>query len=560
MTSDRKIIAQYVSRRQFLRGASAAAVSCGALFEQAAGQSPKYVVAETSLGKIRGIDNRGIKTFKGVPYGANTEGMNRFMPPTDRDRWTGVRDALAYGHSAPQRDPDPPPAPPRDAPPGPSIFTALAVPGGSSTGEGEDCLVLNVWTPALSDGRKRTVMLWLHGGGFGSGSGSSPSNDGTNLALRGDVVVVTINHRLNVLGFANFSEFSPDFVASGDVGMLDIVHALKWVRANIAQFGGDPNTVMIFGQSGGGRKSETLLAMPSAKGLFHRATIESGVAIQLVSRDIAIRNAEQLLAKLGIRKTDVHDLQKLPVERIMAASFAVMREAGKIDQNVAGFAPTVDGKILPQHPFHPTASPVSADVPVMIGCTRTEWTGLTTEAAAWRLDEDGMRERVKEMLGDHSAGMIDLYRKTTPNATPSDIFFLIASDYNYVAPTMKIAERRAALGKGPVYSYYFTWETPVQGGLLRTPHNMEIPFAFDNVQISANLTGGGAEAVALADKVSDAWIAFARTGDPNTPKLPHWPVFTPTDRATMVIDNASKVVNDPLRERRVAMFRALKLT
>jgi para-nitrobenzyl esterase len=164
------------------------------------------------------------------------------------------------------------------------------------------------------------------------------------------------------------------------------------------------------------------------------------------------------------------------------------------------------------------------------------------------------------MLGDHSAGMIDLYRKTTPNATPSDIFFLIASDYNYVAPTMKIAERRAALGKGPVYSYYFTWETPVQGGLLRTPHNMEIPFAFDNVQISANLTGGGAEAVALADKVSDAWIAFARTGDPNTPKLPHWPVFTPTDRATMVIDNASKVVNDPLRERRVAMFRALKLT
>jgi para-nitrobenzyl esterase len=560
MTSDRKIIAQYVSRRQFLRGASAAAVSCGALFEQAAGQSPKYVVAETSLGKIRGIDNRGIKTFKGVPYGANTEGMNRFMPPTDRDRWTGVRDALAYGHSAPQRDPDPPPAPPRDVPPGPSIFTALAVPGGSSTGEGEDCLVLNVWTPALSDGRKRTVMLWLHGGGFGSGSGSSPSNDGTNLALRGDVVVVTINHRLNVLGFANFSEFSPDFAASGDVGMLDIVHALKWVRANIAQFGGDPNTVMIFGQSGGGRKCETLLAMPSAKGLFHRATIESGVAIQLVSRDIAIRNAEQLLAKLGIRKTDVHDLQKLPVERIMAASFAVMREAGKIDQNVAGFAPTVDGKILPQHPFHPTASPVSADVPVMIGCTRTEWTGLTTEAAAWRLDEDGMRERVKEMLGDHSAGMIDLYRKTTPNATPSDIFFLIASDYNYVAPTMKIAERRAALGKGPVYSYYFTWETPVQGGLLRTPHNMEIPFAFDNVQISANLTGGGAEAVALADKVSDAWIAFARTGDPNTPKLPHWPVFTPTDRATMVIDNASKVVNDPLRERRVAMFRALKLT
>jgi para-nitrobenzyl esterase len=251
--------------------------------------------------------------------------------------------------------------------------------------------------------------------------------------------------------------------------MLDIVHALKWVRGNIAQFGGDPNTVMIFGQSGGGRKCETLLAMPSAKGLFHRATIESGVAIQLVNRDMAIRNAEQLLAKLGIRTTEVHELQKLPVERIMAASFAVMREAGKIDQNVAGFAPTVDGKILPQHPFHLSASPVSADVPVMIGGTRTEWTGLTTEAALFRLDEDGMRLHLKELLGDQSAAMIDLYRKSTPNATPSDIFFLIASDCHYVAPMMKIAERQAALGKGPVYSYYFTWETPVQGGELRSP-------------------------------------------------------------------------------------------
>jgi para-nitrobenzyl esterase len=484
------------------------------------------------------------------------------MPPADRASWSRVRDALEYGHSAPQRDPThPPSAPAASTPaPGPSIYRALEVPGAGSPGEDEDCLVLNVWTPAINDGRKRPVMLWLHGGGFGSGSGSSPSNDGTNLALRGDVVVVTINHRLNVLGFANFSEFSPDFSASGDVGMLDIVHALKWVRANIAQFGGDPNTVMIFGQSGGGRKCETLLAMPSAKGLFHRATIESGVAIQVAGRDDAIRLGERLLAKLGIPKTEVHEVQKLPLERIMAASFAVLREAGKIDQNLAGFAPTVDGKILPQHPFHPTASPVSADVPVMIGSTRTEWTGLTTEAALFRLDEDVMRARVKELLGDQSAGMIDLYRNSSPGATPSDIFFLIASDYHYGAPTMKIAERRAALGRGPVYQYYFTWETPVQGGQLKSPHNMEIPFAFDNVQISAKLTGGGPAAMALAHKVSDAWIAFARTGNPDTPKLPHWPVFTAKDRATMVIDNVSKVVNDPLREKRIAMFLALNLT
>ena len=233
---------------------------------------------------------------------------------------------------------------------------------------------------------------------------------------------------------------------------------------------------------------------------------------------------------------------------------------GKVDQSVSGFTPTVDGTILPQHPFHPTASPVSADVPVIIGCTRTEWTGLTTEAALWHLDEDGMQARVKELLGDGSEEMVSLYRKDNPDATPSDIFFLITSDYRYGAPSMKVAERRAALGRGPVYLYYFTWETPVQGGQLKSPHNMEIPFAFDNVQISAPLTGGGPEAMSLAEKVSGAWIAFARTGNPNTPKLPHWPVFTAKDRATMIIDNVCKVMSDPLRERRIAMFRTLNLT
>jgi para-nitrobenzyl esterase len=379
-----------------------------------------------------------------------------------------------------------------------------------------------------------------------------------NLARRGDVVVVTINHRLNVLGFADLSEFSGDFAASGDVGMLDIVQALRWVRANIAQFGGDHNTVMIFGQSGGGRKVETLLAMPSAKSLFHRATIESGAAIQVAGREIAIRNAEQLLAKLGIAKSDVRALQKLPLEQIMRAYFAVVREARGVDQTVSGFVPAVDGKILPQHPFSPAASPVSADIPVMIGCTRTEMTLFSAnDPAAFSLDDAGMRSRVKELIGAEAPAIVDLYRKLNPGATPSDLYFLIASDYRYGAPTIKIAERRAALAKEPVYLYYFTWETPVQGGRLKSPHTIEIPFAFDNVKVSARLTGGGPEAMALADKVSDTWIAFARTGNPNTSKLPHWPAFTAKDRATMVINNTSRVVNDPLREQRMAMSRVL---
>ncbi len=544
-----------VTRRNFLKGLSAAAISGGFFLESLNGQDTKFVIAETTFGKIRGVDNGGIKIFKGIPYGANTTGANRFLPPAEPADWSGVRDALAYGHSAPQRDPSVPLPPPG----------GLSISSQNLPAEGEDCLVLNVWTPAVApaseSGRKRPVMFWCHGGGFATGSGSSPDNDGTNLAKRGDVVVVTINHRLNVLGFANLSAFSDTFAASGDAGMLDIVQALKWVRANISQFGGDPNTVTIFGQSGGGRKVETLLAMPAAKGLFQRAIIESGAAVRVVDRDVAVRNAEQLLVKLGIDKSNFRELQKLPVEKIMAAYFAVVRDNPEVDPSFGGFSPTVDGKILPQQPLAPIASPVSAYVPVMIGCTRTEMTLFSlNDPAAFSLNDADMRKRIGDLLGAQAPNIIGLYQKLNPGASPSDIYFLIASDYRYGAPTMIAAQRRAALGKAPVFLYYFTWETPVQGGRLRSPHTMEIPFAFDNVKISERMTGGGADAMALADKISDAWIAFARSGDPNTPKLPHWPAYNATDRATMVINNVSKVVNDPLREQRIAMFQALKFS
>lgn len=543
------------------------AFSSSLLLQRSWGQNRKFVMAETAFGKVRGIQLRGINIFKGVPYGASTSGANRFMPPVNPDNWTGVRDTLEYGHSAPQSVSSVrTKAKTSLSAPGPSIFSALAVPGNKPTGEGEDCLVLNVWTPGLKDGEKRPVMLWLHGGGFGSGSGSNAGWDGTNLCLRGNVVVITINHRLNVLGFANFSECSADFAASGDAGIMDIVHALKWVKSNIQQFGGDPDRVMIFGQSGGGRKVETLLAMPSAKGLFHRATIESGVAMKVCDLDAATRNADQLLNKLGVSKSNVHKVQKLPLEEIMAAYFAVTHEWDKSSdahnwynyESVSGFVPTAGNQILPQHPFYPKASSVSADVPVMIGSNRTEWTGLTTDAILWHLDEKDMTSQVNKMLGEQSNGMIKLYRELNPHATPSDIFFLIASDYHYVAPTMEIAERRSALKAGPVYQYYFTWKTPVQNGQLMSPHNLEWPFAFHNTEICAALTGGGLEANALADKVSDAWIAFAHTGNPNAgvSGFPEWRPFMVDERATMVINNISTVENDPLRERRLAMFHA----
>ncbi len=325
------------------------------------------VVAHTTHGRIRGVEVSGIKVFKGVPYGASTAGRNRFMPPVAPEPWTGIRDATEYGASAPQSEPGVR-----------RVVSPIGVAAAGLPGEGEDCLVLNIWTPAIGDNRKRPVMFWCHGGGFATGSGSSPVTDGTNLARRGDVVVVSLNHRLNVLGFASLERVAgPEFAASGDVGMLDIVRALEWVRDNIAEFGGDPGTVMVFGQSGGGRKVATLLAMPSAKGLFHRAIIESGATLKLVEPEQGARVARELLATLGLPADQGKALQTVPLDALMSAYFSVVRRMN-VDQMTQGFSPLVDGRIVPQHPFHPVASAVSAGVPLMIGSTRTE---LTSSAA-----------------------------------------------------------------------------------------------------------------------------------------------------------------------------------
>jgi para-nitrobenzyl esterase len=535
------------SRRDFLRESGLLIAASSAGFARVFAQDGSSVVVETAYGRVRGTEAAGIKIFKGIPYGASTAGKNRFMPPVAPAKWTDVRDALAYGSSAPQREP----GAARNASP-------LAVAAAGLPAESEDCLVLNVWTPALGDGRKRPVMFWCHGGGFATGSGSSPVTEGANLAKRGDVVVVTINHRLNVLGFTSLEEAGgPEFAGSGDAGMLDIVFALEWVRDNIARFGGDPGNVMIFGQSGGGRKVATLLAMPKAKGLFHRAVIESGATLRLVESAQGTRVARELMTTLGLTRGQARELQKIPLDKLMGAYFEVVRKMN-VDQMTQGFSPLVDGMFIPQHPFHPVAANVSADVPLMLGSTRTE---LTSSARPddFELTDAAMRSRIRMLLGTHADNAIQVYQKANPGASASDLYFLIASDHRYSGPVMKIAERRAALGKGPVYLYYFRWETPVDGGRLKSPHTIEIPFAFDNIKAATRLTGGGPEAMALADKVSDTWIAFARSGNPNTPKLPRWIPYNATDRPTMVFNNESKLVNDPIREQRLVMFRALGL-
>jgi len=523
------------NRRRFLQLSSAA----GLLLPTSIVLAQKsYVVAETKFGQVRGAEANGINIFKGIPYGADTGGSNRFMPPRDPASWAGAKDTLEYGPAAPQSNP------------------AL---GRQQDGrESEDCLVLNVWTQGINDGKKRPVMFWCHGGGFGSLSGSSPRYDGTNLSLRGDVVVVTVNHRLNMMGFTHFGDLNDDaFASSGTVGMQDIVHGLKWVKDNIEQFGGDPEQVMIFGESGGGRKVATLLGMPSAKGLFHGAMIESGATLRLPERDQATQLAELVLAELGISQGNLRSIQDVPLRNIMAAYHAVTGNPNLPDFG-GNFAPVHDGDVLPYHPFYPNASPVNSEVPVIVGANRTEMTYFANDAD-FELDEKSALDRIRDLVGeDNAKDVMGTYQQANPDAPPWEIYFLVFSDARYVMPSITIAERRAALSGGPTRLYYLAWESPSNEGRALSPHTLDIPFIFDNV-CSHPLTADNENAIVLADKISDSIIGFARNGNPDVGKLPEWTEYDSSSRATMVWNNSSQVINDPIRSQRMVMQPILNL-
>jgi para-nitrobenzyl esterase len=538
-----------MSRRRAM-GLAAGAIG-GAAILPSAGWSADGPVVETAHGKIRGFINDGVYTFRGVRYGAPTGGPNRFMPPQPPTPWGGVVDATEYGYSAPQTNPATRGA---GGPPGPrsEIQELLAASNGyrADPDEREDCLFLNVWTKSIRGGRRRPVVVWLHGGGFSSGSASALLYDGSNMVKRGDVVFVGVNHRLNAFGYTNLSQIGgADYAKSGVAGMLDIVQALAWVRDNIAQFGGDPSRVMIFGESGGGAKVSFLLGCPPAKGLFHRAVVESGPGVRMGEPKTTNAGAEALLAELGLTTKTLSDIHKLPTERILAAYFAAQARVAQGGLGGGAFNPSLQPEVCPAHPFDPVASPVSQDVPVIVGFNRTEATLFQlSDAAAFALDEAGLTQRVQKMFGNRSGDLLAAYRAALPQASPSDVYFVMATDQLMGADSILLAERKAQDQGAPAYLYRFDWRSPALGGKLRSPHGIEMPFVFDNVSEGGFAqTGGTKEAKALAAKICGAWCAFAETGDPNGGRagLPHWSAYDAASRSTMIFNTESQVVRDP---------------
>ncbi|MGH9770284.1 MAG: carboxylesterase/lipase family protein [Candidatus Acidiferrales bacterium] len=531
-----------MNRRSFLRfGALAASVAVGDGFNNAFAADTKGMpgaTASTTNGKVRGLKLDRVQAFKGMPYGTSTAGSARFMPPAKPQSWTGVRDAFELGHKCPQASS--------------TLIPEVAATAGTEP-MGEDCLVLNVWTPSLHAGQNRPVMVWLHGGGYSAGSGGFTIYDGANLARRQDVVVVTLNHRLNVFGFLYLAEIGgEEYTHSSNVGMLDIVAALEWVRDNIAAFGGNPGNVTIFGQSGGGGKVSTLMAMPSAKGLFHRAVAESGTAIKGVPRSDGTRTAELVLSRLGLKADEIDRAQKLPMEQLIAA----MDQGGPAGSQALMLAPVVDGRTLPGNPFDPVAPEISADVPLLLGSVATE-IAFIPGTPLDRMDDATLHAAVKRAVrgavDSQVDGLIAAYRASEPKAGNIDLFLRLASDNWMWGSVLTEAERKAALGRAPAYMYYFDWRSPVRQGKLGAFHTVEIPFVFENVDRGKSMIGSGQDRYALSDRMSGAWAAFARSGNPNHAGLPHWSAFKIDERATMFFDDNCRVVNDPRRLERWAL-------
>ncbi len=507
--------------------------------------SDAATVAETSAGKIRGFRRNGVYIFKGVPYGASTAGGRRFRPPVKPEPWTGIRNALQYGRTCPSQDSA------HFNTDGRNLATSdedafVLHRGAFAAVPGEDCLRANLWTPEINSSRKRPVMVYMHGGAFSGGSGHDLlAYDGECLARNHDVVVVTHNHRLNVYGYLNLGHLAgEEYASSANVGMLDIVAVLEWVRDNIENFGGDSGNVTIFGQSGGGGKIIALMAMPAARGLFHRAIVQSGPFLRSLSPDYSGRLAELVIAELGLSKSQVRELQRIPVDRLSGAAAEAMKKMPAYKPSIRqvygeqDWGPTVDGRILPRHPFDPDAPEISADVPLLTGSNLHEFVnGLD------RPDANALDRLVSQEFGDRGREIVEAYRCNYPEATPFDLYATIAAAC-VRRPAFEQASRKAALRAAPAYSYVYAWRTPVLNGRPGSFHASEIAFTFDNAEICDHYSCGVPEAFVLSKQISNAWANFARTGNPSHSGLPRWPAYRSERRATMYLDAPCHVRND----------------
>ena len=558
MKTDLPLANSQITRRSWMKlaagmGATAllprpvAAEASAAAEPAAAGSiiaSDSAAVAETTHGKVRGFAHREMFVFRGIPYGAPTSGAGRFMPPAKPAAWTGVRSALAWGFASPQ-------IPSEHWDKDEVAFVYEWNPGA----QGEDCLRLNVWTPGL-DNRKRAVMVWLHGGGFAIGSSNEMNvYDGENLA-RHDVVVVSLNHRLGAVGFLDLSSLGGEkFAASGNVGLLDIVAALEWVRDNIANFGGDPANVTIFGQSGGGGKVNALLAMPKAKGLFHKAIVQSGSMRRMLTPDFSAKLADAVLKEAGASKARLKALQEMPFDRFVTAAAIATKKvypAGDYTKPIDfgrhcefnAWAPTVDGSILPEHPFWTSAPAASAGVPLIVGTTLTEFGIGYLNPDFEKLSFDELRSRIAKGHGSRDGQRIlEALRRGHPDAGAAKLYAIWFSSGTRHAAVQQAL--KAAQGGAAAYLYWLAWDSPILDGRLHSFHCLDLAFVFDNTDRCDHMTGGGPEARALAARISGAWVQFARTGNPNHGGLPAWPAFDASKRSTMIFDNTCAAKDDP---------------
>jgi para-nitrobenzyl esterase len=479
--------------------------------------SVRHAVARTKAGKVGGAREQGVYVFRGIRYGADTR-PRRFLPPAASQPWKRVRDALSYAASCPQAD--------------------------TSEPVSEDCLFLNVWTPGLRDQGKRPVMVYFHGGEFSSGSGSSPLYDGTRLCRRGDVVVVTVNHRLNAFGHLYLARLGVEYATSGNAGLLDLVQALQWVRDHAEEFGGDPQRVMVFGQSGGGAKIATLMAMPAARGLFHRAATMSGQQLTAAGPRSSTLRAQAYLDAL---KVPVADL-----ERLKAVNTALLVEAlGTADPTLYGrslyFGPVLDHDALPRHPFYPDAPPQSAGIPMIIGNARDETRAFHgNDPGIFELSWEELPGRLLPALhvDIEPEYVIAEYRRLYPGYSPTEVFFAATTAGRSWRAAIIEAELRAAQGS-PAYVYQLDYRSPLESGRYGAMHTMDIPLVFDNIAQPGSRTGQDASAQRTADQMADAFIAFARSGNPNHAGLPEWRPYQLDRRSTLVFDAQSKLVDDP---------------